>query len=332
MRPPLQRPSAALRVLPTARRPAAPPPRAAPALPAGVPTVPSLTGEGDALMALLLSETPSGDAFVSRALAAAAAAGAAGATGGTDAPDSLAALAAEAVLTDAVYAWSLAAAYLSDGALTAALAAAPGVPPPPPDPWRPATRCVLLPPGAGAYSLGSMAFDRIEAPAGDGGGVTWGGADSAAGRAEAAAPPPPLEQMLGTDAAARLMHDEKDTPARLSIDGAARTFALYVAWGYRSAAPPASPSAPPPAFRPADLIGEGGRPRSGAARRAADRHLGALFGWAGEGEEGGEGEGDTITTLARWRHMTVEARRYGGALAAAEAAILAAAAGGGRGC
>ena len=125
MRPPLQRPSAALRALPTARRPAAPPPRAAPALPAGVPTVPSLTGEGDALMALLLSETPSSDAFVSRALAAAAAAGAAGATGGTDAPDSLAALAAEAVLTDAVYAWSLAAAYLSDGALTAALAAAP---------------------------------------------------------------------------------------------------------------------------------------------------------------------------------------------------------------
>lgn len=261
------------------------------------------------------------DAFVQAALRQAETAGAAGATGGgdDDANDgalSPARVAAEAILTDIVYAVALASAYLwTDGVLQAAWRGGTGGAAPP-SAFRPTTLpAVLLPPGAGAYSLGSFAFERVEG--GDQrGGVTWGGALSSAAAAgdanadaDATPTPPALEDVVGSAAADALLRDEGDTPARLDVDGAARTFRLYLAWGYSRS----------PAFRPAVLAGERGQPKSGAARRAADRHVGALFGGGGHG-------GATITTLARWRHMTCEARRYGGALADAEGFVLGAAA------
>lgn len=285
--------------------------------PAGIPTCPPLTPAGDRLMAALLADKPA-DAVMRDALAEAETAGAAGATGGgsDDAPTtalSPSRIAAEAALTDIVYALALACAYVwSDGVLQTAEGSKAARPQ---TVWSPISAAVLLAPGAGAYSLGSFAFERVDDGAGDqAGGVTWGGADSAAAAAAADADDPPLprppklEDVLESAAAAALLRDEGDTPARLDVDGAARTFRLYLAWGYSCSA----------VFRPAVLAGERGQPRSGAARRAADRHVGALFG-SGAG-------GDTITTLARWRHMTCEARRYGGALADAEAVVLAAAA------
>ena len=309
------------------RRHHRPQPRATPAAnsepstapPAGIPTCAPLTPAGNRLMAALMAGSDV-DAFVQDALRQAETAGAAGATGGgdDDANDgalSPARVAAEAVLTDIVYAVALASAYLwTDGVLQAAWrGGSVGTAPPPA--FRPTTLpAVLLPPGAGAYSLGSFAFERVEG-ADPAGGVTWGGALSAAaaaadGDAGAGAPPSPaLEDVVGSAAADALLRDEGDTPARLDVDGAARTFRLYLSWGYSRS----------PAFRPAVLAGEHGQPKSGAARRAADRHVGALFGGGGHG-------GATITTLARWRHMTCEARRYGGALADAEGFVLGAAA------
>lgn len=204
----------------------------------------------------------------------------------------------------------------------------------------------------GQYLIGSVNFVRSAASASSAaeddqaspsGTLFWGGQEN--NWEGKKLPVPSLDTVFGSSNGRMMMALEGDVPARMQRAGAARSYMLYLNWGYferrmtlrktrRGGEPPVpnqnslpalghkrdeqakssrygmSAAAPWKYFE--NVPDELSNLRTTEAIAVAERHLRALF---GDGEE-------CLTTLQAWQQMTYEAKRFGRALFDAEDMVL----------